>query len=531
VTPSLPPEYADPAADAPARQASGAEALLRQLPGQVAVVGSSGDILSVNANWRRFATPAGPAVAITDFNYLRVCDSARGDDSGYARAAAAGVRAVLDGAEHEFSLEYPCHSAVEQRWFRMQVVPVQWHGEGAALVLHHDVTAEVLYADELARSRALLEQAQALAGIASVVYDHAGDSVTSTHATMVLLGLQRPPLKGADLVATLAPSSRRALLAALSPGAAGQPIELELEVLEPGATRWLRAVRGGVPTGEPTPRASTVVLQDITAMRQARVEVLRLNASLERRVLRRTRQLESANRELEAFSYSVSHDLKAPLAAVDGFTHVLSELLKGRLDEREAGYMHRVRGAVADMFGLIEAMLGLHRLARNTRIDRTRMDLSPLAESIVDELREQDPARPCRISIERAIVVYADPTLIGVVLRNLIGNAWKFSSRKERTELVVAIDGAGPPGYTTLSIADNGAGFDPRHAQKLFAPFQRLHHSDDFPGTGVGLATVQRIVQRHGGLIRAEATPGAGATFWISLPQSPPDSNDTTGAD
>jgi signal transduction histidine kinase len=263
-------------------------------------------------------------------------------------------------------------------------------------------------------------------------------------------------------------------------------------------------------------------------MHEAREEILRLNASLERRVQRRTRQLQQVNRELEAFSYSVSHDLKAPLAAIDGFTLVLSERLKDRMDDRERGYMRRVREGVASMFGLIDAMLGLHKLTHGTEVHHTRVDLSALAESIVAELRAAEPQRPCRARIEPGITVVGDEHLLANALRNLIGNSWKFSAQKPEVELEFDRDAQGPEGFTTIRLTDRGAGFDPRYAGKLFAPFQRLHHASEFPGTGVGLATVQRIVQQHGGLIRADGAPGEGASFWLSIPVAGGDAGDST---
>jgi light-regulated signal transduction histidine kinase (bacteriophytochrome) len=238
-----------------------------------------------------------------------------------------------------------------------------------------------------------------------------------------------------------------------------------------------------------------------------------------------------ANRELEAFSYSVSHDLKAPLAAIDGFTHVLAERLRDRMDEREAGYLQRVRAGVAAMFGLIDAMLSLHQLARSAPLRRTSVDISAMAHALVEELRAAEPDRICRIVIEPGMVMTCDPALMNVVLRNLIGNAWKFSARKEVMHLEVGLEWGSPAGFMTLRVSDRGAGFDPKMAAKLFAPFQRLHHSSDFPGTGIGLATVQRIVQRHGGSVRAEAETGEGATFFVSLPEVYQDTVDSNRED
>jgi len=245
-----------------------------------------------------------------------------------------------------------------------------------------------------------------------------------------------------------------------------------------------------------------------------------LNAELEARVERRTRQLRAANRELEAFAYSVSHDLKAPLAAIEGFTHVLSERLKDRIDEQEAACLQQVRGGVQAMYGLIDALLGLHSVSRTSPLQRRPVDVTALAETIVRELCGQAPQRPCSVRIEPGMSVQCDEALLTLALRNVLGNAWKFSGGKPQVELDVRLDPTGPPGHASLRIADRGAGFDPAQAHRLFAPFQRLHHAQEFPGTGIGLATVHRIVQRHGGSVRAEATPGEGATFWLHFPES-----------
>jgi signal transduction histidine kinase len=181
------------------------------------------------------------------------------------------------------------------------------------------------------------------------------------------------------------------------------------------------------------------------------------------------------------------------------------------------------------MFALIDAMLALHQLSRGTRLQRRWVDVAALAESVVAELREADPGRVAWVRIERPLSVYGDAALIGIVLRNLVGNAWKFSAHRPQVEIEISEQADGPGGFTTLCIRDRGAGFDPAMAHKLFAPFQRLHPSSEFPGTGVGLATVHRIVQRHAGMIRADSAPGEGATFWVSLPLPSADADTVSG--
>jgi signal transduction histidine kinase len=264
--------------------------------------------------------------------------------------------------------------------------------------------------------------------------------------------------------------------------------------------------------------AALVMHLDVTREVSALDEAVRLTVELERRVQRRTRQLQAINRELEAFSFSVSHDLKSPLAAMDSITYVLAESLKGRLQSSEQFYMERIRSGCAEMTSLIDAMLGLHRVSHDLPLTLSNADLSQIAEGIAEELREEDPARPALVRIDPSMSVDCDPALMAIALRNLIGNAWKFSAKKALTHIEVRIDER-TESHVLLRVSDQGAGFDPRYADRLFAPFGRLHHSTDFPGTGIGLATVERIVRRHSGSIRAESRPGEGATFWIMLPQ------------
>lgn len=389
----------------------------------------------------------------------------------------------------------------------------------------HEIDAAALAAepgrtdDEACDESALLAAGQAIARLVSIYLDAATGRIGPIAGDLRIIGHQRAPRDLVQLAATFAPDARPPLLALLRPGGAAR--ELELQVGTGALARWVRVARG--PGGGTGASLVTAVFQDVTAMRRAREEALRLNDELEARVERRARQLKAANRELEAFSYSVSHDLKAPLAAIEGFTHVLGERLKGRIDAREEGMLQRVRSGVAQMYALIDALLGLHNVARAAPLQWGPVDASAIAAAIVRELREQAPQRPCEARIAAGIVLHCDEALLTLALRNVIGNAWKFSAGKPCVRIDVALDPQGLPGHDSLRIRDAGAGFDPAQAGKLFAPFQRLHATQDFPGTGIGLATVQRILQRHGGSVRADAAPGQGATFWLHFPTQPAD--------
>ena len=227
-------------------------------------------------------------------------------------------------------------------------------------------------------------------------------------------------------------------------------------------------------------------------------------------------ELQAANRELEAFSYSVSHDLRAPLRRIQGFCEALELSATQSDDARTLDFVGRIRRSVVHMNDLVEAMLGLARVSRK-EMHRSSVDLSGIARDVGEELRLGDPHRQGIFLVEDDLLAGGDPALVRIVLENLMGNAWKFT-REVNARIEV---GRSTDGGSTFFVRDNGAGFDPTYAQGLFAPFQRLHNDSDFPGTGVGLATVQRIVHRHGGKIWAQAAVNEGATFFFSLPAPP----------
>lgn len=248
-----------------------------------------------------------------------------------------------------------------------------------------------------------------------------------------------------------------------------------------------------------------------------RTEELRTTlAELETRVEERTRELREANQEMEAFSYSVSHDLRAPLRSIEGFSQIILERYEDQVDAQGQDYLRRIRNAVGRMERLIDDILRLSRLSRASMI-LEEVDLSALAREVVEGLREREPDRTVETTIQPGLSAWADRELLRAILENLIGNGWKFTSKRPDGRVEV---GALPGDRDDLFyVRDNGAGFNPAYAHKLFKPFQRLHSEKMFPGTGIGLALVQRIVTRHGGSVRAEGEAGQGATFFFSLPR------------
>lgn len=252
----------------------------------------------------------------------------------------------------------------------------------------------------------------------------------------------------------------------------------------------------------------------LAALVESRNEIARINAELELRVAERTRQLEIANRELEAFAYAVSHDLRAPLRSMSGFSQILQETAPPELDEKSRHYLARIQDASVRMSGLIEDLLSLSRVTR-TALAPQPIDLSALWAEAAATVRERYPDRDVVLTIEPGLNVTGDVRLLRIALENLLDNAWKYTARRPQAQIEVGC--RLQDDERMHFIRDNGVGFDMAFAGKLFWPFQRLHTESQFPGTGIGLVTVQRIIVMHGGRIQADAAPDRGATFSFTL--------------
>lgn len=286
-----------------------------------------------------------------------------------------------------------------------------------------------------------------------------------------------------------------------------------------GDMRHLQLVFSPVPGEIGSDVAWLVQIEDVTDRLRAEERVRAMNRLLETRVEQRTRELMQANRELESFAYSVSHDLRAPLRSVEGFARILNERHAAAMDDNGKGYLARIRNAALRMDALIDALLRLSRITRE-ELHPARMDISQVAGDVVAELQQAEPDRQVDVRIEPGLVAAGDPPLVRDLLQNLIGNAWKFTRDVDapRIELSAAPLRPGEDDLHAFLVHDNGAGFEPGYAAKLFRPFQRLHDAERFAGHGIGLATVKRIVERHGGSIEADGTPGQGARFRFTLP-------------
>lgn len=258
-----------------------------------------------------------------------------------------------------------------------------------------------------------------------------------------------------------------------------------------------------------------VVIRDVTERLKARRHILALNAELAERVRQRTAQLEQANAELKDFAHSLAHDLRSPIAAINGFMEMLERSLPSLLPERSRHYLERIRSAAQRMDAYTEGLLSLANVSQ-APMSATMVDLSAMASEILAHLQEREPARVAYTQVQSGLCALGDAALLRMALENLLGNAWKFTARREVAEIEFGAQ-AGSDGEKVYRVRDNGAGFDMAYAGNLFASFQRLHSQSEFPGTGIGLANVQRIVARHGGRIWADAVEGGGATFHFTL--------------
>ena len=296
----------------------------------------------------------------------------------------------------------------------------------------------------------------------------------------------------------------------------GAPLQMEEVAPHADGPHSYITVKYPIADSDGRPYAVCGISTDITAFKQAEAEVRRLNTDLERRVLSRTAELEAATRELDTFIYSISHDLKAPLRALSSFSDVLLRDYREPLDSTGREHLERIAAETARMERLIDDLLDLSRAIR-AELARRPVDLTRIAEAVVAELREAEPDRAAsaQVRIDEGMHAVGDPLLLTLVVQNLVANAWKFTGRTAQP--CIHIGASEQDGARVFFVRDNGVGFDMKQVGKLFTPFQRLDNADEFPGSGIGLAIVGRIIARHGGRVWAESNPDHGSTFHFTL--------------
>nr|WP_255698928.1 CHASE domain-containing protein [Luteimonas sp. Y-2-2-4F] len=373
--------------------------------------------------------------------------------------------------------------------------------------------------DSYRRSESRFRSAMAYSPVGEALLDGEGRVVDANPALAAIAGLPLERLLGARLEDFFADAREVGGLEAQPHAQDGVYRASRILRRGDGGRRRVRLSSAPLPGDVGSDVEQLVQIDDVTDWYRAEERVRALNRTLEARVAARTRELERANRELEAFSYSVSHDLRAPLRSLDGFSRRLLERHAARLDDEGRDYLARIRAAAGRMDALIDALLQMAHLSRAT-LERQPLDLGAIAAQVEADLRHGEPQRRVEVRIHDGLAACGDPALVANLLQNLVGNAWKFTGGRADARIEVGRERRAD-GAEAFFVRDNGAGFAPEQAARLFRPFQRLHAQEDFPGHGIGLASVRRVVERHGGEVWAEGRPGQGACFWFTLPDAP----------
>lgn len=377
------------------------------------------------------------------------------------------------------------------------------------------------------RSEQRFRSAMQYSAIGNTLLDQAGNIIDTNPAFNAILGRIQPDLLGRSLVSLLNGGNdlfHTAQMNALLVDDEGVVRTTRTLHRQDGELRHVQLTIAPIPGDPDRDIAKLVQMEDISERVRAEAAVKSLNRTLESRVAARTRELSDANRELESFAYSVSHDLRAPLRAIEGFSRIIGERYADAMDETGRDYLGRVRKATERMAELIDALLKLSRISRSG-LKVAELDLSALAEEVAASLADADPQHAVEVRIQPGMRAHADRALVLTLLDNLMGNAWKFTRNTPAAWVEVGMEN-GVDGTPSWFVRDNGAGFDAGYSDKLFRPFQRLHSQDAFPGHGIGLASVKRIIERHGGAISAQGVVGQGATFHFTLGDpSPPETD------
>lgn len=474
-------------------------------------VDRSGRLMQVNSTFCRMV-----GYTEDELKQMRFQDFTHPDDIGPDERL---LRQTLEGQRNTYSLD--------KRYIHKDGYPV-WAHLTVALMRRpdgnpdyfisvvQDITAVKAAEESVRTNERIMRQAQALAGFASWEADIASNRFRTLGNSYQRLGLPGAEFSGQDLQSLTHPKDQERLAREWVEALQGlREYNTSYRVIVDGKDRWYSVRAEFERDLEGRATRAFGVTQDITDRKRAEVEIRRLNASLEQRIQDRTRELKAAYDELESYSYAVAHDLRSPLRIINGFAQALDEDNQ-TLDAASRQHLQRIMSASKKMGQLIDGLLQLAQLGRG-EVHRQPLDLSAMASHLLEDLVAQHPERRVHWTVEPGLHAMADPALVEALLQNLLHNAWKYSSSIAEPRIEFFARRVGRD--THFCVRDNGAGFDMARAEKLFQPFQRLHQPHEFAGLGIGLATAHRIVQRHGGTMQAEASPGEGATFCFTLPE------------
>jgi len=385
--------------------------------------------------------------------------------------------------------------------------PLTFRGKNARLVVATDITEQKRATDALKQSEEMFRLIVSnVKDYAIIVLDPEGHVISWNGGAQRIKGYAAEEIVGKHFSGFYAPEDialGKPIMELKSAREEGRFEDDSWRIRKDGSRFWANVVVTPLRDNAGLLRGFVKITRDVTEKRKA-----------EQEIIQRSLELEAANKELETFSYSVSHDLRAPLRGIDGFSQALQEDYQQQLDSTAKDYLQRICTATRRMGELIDDLLNLARVTR-AEIYRERIDLSKLAGEVAQEIQSQEPARSVALNIAAGLEAEGDSRLLRVALQNLIGNAWKFTSKREKAQIEFGAQGVN--GGKAYFVRDNGAGFEQSYASRLFGAFQRLHAASEFPGTGIGLATVQRIIRRHGGTVWAEGTVNQGATVYFTL--------------
>jgi PAS domain S-box-containing protein len=515
-------------------------AILNSLPAEIVVLDANGVIVTVNDTWVAFSRKNNGPSCVEGYigrDYIASCSNPDQPGDCIGVEARAGIESVLRGERREFRLQYPCNSPAEQRWFLMHAVPVPLK-EGGCIISHMDITENVQNQERIRDLNADLERRVAertaelaaanaeLVNFKAALDAHAIVGITDTQGRITyanenfstVSGYSREELLGRDHRLLNARHHPKEFISNLwDTILSGRVWKGDMKNrAKDGSYFWLTSTIVPFPGPDGKTAQFIAIHNDITARKTAEDKIVALNEDLQNRAAR----LEAANQELEAFSYSVSHDLRAPLRAVDGFSRLLIDEHAARLDDEGRRMLGVIRGEAQRMGQLIDDLLAFSRTSRQ-QVDPLPIDMHAMAREVFAELSAFEPDRTLRLELHPMPQALGTPAMIRQVWVNLIGNAIKFTRKRPVAEIEIGSRG-NPSGGWVYYVKDNGAGFDMRYAGQLFGVFQRLHGQSEFGGTGVGLALVRRILQRHGGRVWAQAEVDRGAQFFFTLPQPKP---------
>lgn len=426
---------------------------------------------------------------------------------------------TLAGARPSYTLEKRYrHKDGHTVWVQLTVALVRTPAGAPDYLISvvQDLSAQKAAEEALRTSQNLMNQAQKLANIGAWQADLATGRIGSITKSESFLSFPSNEYGISDMLAMIHPDDRPRVMALWPRALKGEAhYEIEYRVVLDGREYWHAVKAEFERDAQGRAVRALGVTQDVTERKGIELEFQQLNATLEQRIRDRTRALRDAYDELESYSYAVAHDLRSPLRIINGFAQALQED-NPALDTASQDHLGRIMGASKKMGELIDGLLKLSQYARG-EVQRQNVNLSAIAARIFEELAVAEPRRAVEWEIEPNLLVQADPALIEALMQNLLNNAWKYTAAVPLARIRVFSREAG--GVREYCVGDNGAGFDMARAGKLFQPFQRLHQPHEFSGLGIGLATARRIVQRHGGVLRAESQPGQGATFSFTLSQ------------